>query len=125
MNDLKNNNGNKNKKFQHGTKYSQYDLDGDGVITDKELEMDERMMRLENEDKKEDAQRKMAWFALAGMLLYPFAVVFSHWIGLETAGKILGDMAATYFVSVAAIVAAFFGKEAYVKSKQSNMQVKK
>ena len=39
MNDLKNNNGNKNKKFQHGTKYSQYDLDGDGVITDKELEM--------------------------------------------------------------------------------------
>ena len=64
MNDLKNNNENKNKKFQHGTKYSQYDLDGDGVITDKELEMDERMMRLENEDKKEDAQRKMAWFAL-------------------------------------------------------------
>ena len=34
-------------------------------------------------------------------------------------------MAATYFVSVAAIVAAFFGKEAYVKSKQSSMQVKK
>ena len=34
--------------------------------------MDERMMRLENEDKKQDAQRYMAWFALWGMLLYPF-----------------------------------------------------
>ena len=80
MTDLKNNNGNKSKKFQQGTKYSQYDIDGDGVITDKELEMDERMMRLENEDKKEDAQRKMAWFALAGMLLYPFPVVFSGFV---------------------------------------------
>jgi hypothetical protein len=34
------------------------------------------------------------------------------WLGLEQAGKILGDMAAVYFVSVAAIVAAFYGKEA-------------
>lgn len=113
------------KKLEPGSQYEKYDLDGDGIVTDEEFEMDQKLMRMENEDKKEDAQRKMAWFALAGMLLYPFAVVFSHWIGLETAGKILGDMAATYFVSVAAIVAAFFGKEAYVKSKQSSIQVKK
>ena len=57
----------------------------------------------------------MAWFALAGMLLYPFAVVLSHWLGLETAAKILGDMAATYFVSVAAIVAAFYAGQAFTK----------
>ena len=117
MNDLKNNNGNKNKKFQHGTKYSQYDLDGDGVITDKELEMDERMMRLENEDKKQDAQRNMAWFALGGMLLYPAFVIAATLFGLDNAAKILGDMAAVYFVSVAAIVAAFYGKEALAKKK--------
>ena len=125
MNDLKNNNENKNKKFQHGTKYSQYDLDGDGVITDKELEMDERMMRLENEDKKEDAQRHMAWFALFGMLLYPALVVVSVFTGLDKAAGVLGDMAPTYFVSVAAIVAAFFGKEAYVKSKNTEVSIKK
>ena len=103
------------KKFEHETKYKKYDLDGDGVITDKELEMDERLMRIENEDKKQDAQRNMAWFALAGMLLYPFAVVIAVWVGLDQAGKILGDMAAVYFVSVAAIVAAFYGKEALAK----------
>ena len=68
-----------------------------------------------NEDKKQDAQRNMAWFALTGMLLYPFAVVLSVWMGLDQAGKILGDMAAVYFVSVAAIVAAFYGKEALAK----------
>ena len=59
----------------------------------------------------------MAWFALFGMLLYPFAVVIANWVGLDQASKILGDMAATYFVSVAAIVAAFFGTQAYTKKK--------
>ena len=73
---------------------------------------------LEDQDAMRDAQRNMAWFALAGMLLYPSLVVFAYLINLDTAGKVLGDMAATYFVSVAAIVAAFYGKEALInKSK--------
>lgn len=110
------------KKLEPGSNYEQYDLDGDGVVTDEELEMDRRLLELqdyksdiENEDKKEEAQRQMAWFALFGMLLYPFAVVASIAFGGLEAAKILGSMAATYFVSVAAIVAAFYGKEAYVK----------
>ena len=41
----------------------------------------------------------------------------ADFIGLDNASKILGDMAATYFVSVAAIIAAFYGKEAYTKGK--------
>jgi len=77
--------------------------------------MQERMIMLENEDKKQDAQRNMAWFALFGMLLYPFAVVIASLVGLDNAGKILGDIAPTYFVSVAAIVAAFYAKEAIGK----------
>jgi len=44
-------------------------------------------------------------------LLYPFAVVLAEWIGLAKASSILGDMAPTYFVSVAAIVASFYAKE--------------
>ena len=107
------------KKLQPGSKYAHLDKDGDGVVSDKEMMMEERMIELEdmrsdmeNEDKKQDAQRNMAWFALFGMLLYPSLVVFAVMIGLDQAAKILGDMAAVYFVSVAAIVAAFYGKEA-------------
>ena len=103
------------KKLQPGSEYEKYDLDGDGIVTDEELAMEERMMRLENEDQKQDAQRYMAWFALWGMLLYPSMVVVSILFGLEQAAKILGDMAAVYFVSVAGIVAAFFGAQAIVK----------
>ena len=120
------------KKLEPGSEYAKYDLDGDGVVTDEELAMDEKLLRLqdlksdiENEDKKEDAQRMMAWFALFGMLLYPSLVVLSSWFGIEKAASVLGDMAPTYFVSVAAIVATFFGKEAYVKSKDSSVSVKK
>jgi len=106
------------KQLEEGSIWDDADADGDGVITDKEIELFERRVRFENEDKKEDAQRNMAWFALAGMLLYPFSVVLAAALSLSSAANILGDMAATYFVSVAAIVAAFYGKEAYTKSKK-------
>ena len=100
------------KKLEKGSEYEHLDIDGDGIVTDEELDMDERMMRLENEDKRQDAQRYMAWFALWGMLLYPSLVVRALLIGLDQAAKILGDMAAVYYVSVAAIVAAYFGTQA-------------
>ena len=100
------------KQLEAGSIIEDADLDGDGIVTNEELEKHERMLRIENEDKKEDAQRNMAWFALAGMLLYPFAVVIAIGFGLDKAGDILGDIAATYFGVVAAIIDAFYGKEA-------------
>tara|TARA_B100002019_G_C21228070_1_gene578458 strand:+ start:620 stop:952 length:333 start_codon:yes stop_codon:yes gene_type:complete len=97
------------------------DTNGDGKVSKAEHEMylEFKRKELDDQDAMRDAQRKMAWFALFGMLLYPFAVVLANWIGLDQASKILGDMAATYFVSVAAIVAAFFGTQAYNKNKNS------
>ena len=113
------------KQLEAGSKYASFDKDGDGIVTDEEFEMEQKLMQLENEDKKQDAQRNMAWFALAGMLLYPFAVVIAVWLDLVQAAGILGDMAAVYFVSVAAIVAAFYGKEAIAAKRNDSIQVKK
>lgn len=94
------------------------DMNGDGHISKEEMEMHLEFKRkeLEDQDSMRDAQRSMTWFALFGLLLYPFAVVGASLLGLDQASEILGDMAATYFVSVAAIVMAFFGAQAY-KSK--------
>jgi len=39
-------------------------------------------------------------------------------VGLEGASSLLKDIAPTYFVSVAAIVAAFYGKEALTANKK-------
>jgi hypothetical protein len=116
------------KKLEPESQWAHLDRDGDGIITDEEIAMEERMIELqdmrsdmENEDKKQDAQRNMAWFALFGMLLYPFSVVLAIWLKLTQAGEILGDMAAVYFVSVAAIVAAFYGKEAITAQKKNSV----
>ena len=96
------------------------DTNGDGKVSAEEQAMylEFKRKELEDADQRRDAMRNMAWFALFGMLLYPFAVVVAALIGLDSAGKILGDMAPTYFVSVAAIVAAFFAGNAYSDTKK-------
>ena len=95
------------------------DMNGDGHISKREMEMhlEYKRKELEDQDAMRDAQRKMAWFALLGMLLYPFAVVIAVLLDLDQAATVLGSMAATYFVSVAAIVMAFFGAQAYSGKK--------
>ena len=93
------------------------DTNGDGKVSDEEhaMYMEFKRKELEDADAMRDAQRNMAWFALFGMLLYPFAVVVASLVGLDQAQKTLGDMAPTYFVAVAGIVAAFFGAQAFNK----------
>lgn len=99
--------------------YHPADTNGDGVVDTEEREMylEFKRKELEDADAMRDAQRNMTWFALFGLLLYPFSVVLADAVGLDQASSILGDMAATYFVSVAAIVAAFFGGQAYSSKK--------
>lgn len=93
------------------------DVNGDGRVDDEEkrMYMEFKRKELEDQDLMRDSQRRMTWFALFGLLLYPFAVVVASLVGLEQAQKTLGDMAPTYFVAVAGIVAAFFGAQAFTK----------
>ena len=91
------------------------DVNGDGVVTDEELAMhlEFKRKKLEDEDAQRDAMRKMTWLALFGMLLYPFGIFCTSLFGLESAAKIIGDIAPTYFLAIAALVSAFFGANAY------------
>ncbi|NCG07689.1 MAG: hypothetical protein GWP37_12060 [Gammaproteobacteria bacterium] len=93
------------------------DRDGDGIISDEELETSKLIQDLELQHERANAQRAMSWFALWGMLLYPSLVVVSEFFGMNQAASILGDMAAVYFVSVAGILAAFFGSQAWSNRK--------
>lgn len=97
------------------------DVNGDGHISKKELDMylEFKRRELEDEDAQRDAMRKMTWFALWGMLLYPVTIVVASWLDVDDAAKIIGDIAPTYFVAISALVAAFFGANAYSSSKKS------
>jgi len=94
--------------------YHPADSNGDGKVSQQEeaMYLEFKRKELEDADAMRDAQRNMAWFSLGGMLLYPFAVVCASLAGLDQAQETLGDMAPTYFVAVAGIVAAFFGTQA-------------
>lgn len=107
------------KRLEQGSQYEHYDLDGDGIVSDEEFKMEIEMMRADNENKKEDQIRKMAWFALWGLLVYPIGIICADQFAMETTGQLLADIAPTYFVSVSALVGAFFGAQAYQKSKES------
>ena len=91
------------------------DINGDGHVSDEELRMhlEFKRKKLEDEDAQRDAMRKMTWFALFGMLLYPFGIFCTSFFGLDTAAGIIGDIAPTYFIAISALVAAFFGANAY------------
>jgi hypothetical protein len=95
------------------------DSNGDGKVSKQEQAMylEFKRKELDDADAMRDAQRKMTWFALWGLLLYPFAVVIASLAGLNEAQSTLGSMAPTYFVAVAGIVAAFFGAQAFSKGK--------
>ena len=97
--------------------YHPADVNGDGKVDDIERDMyiEVKRKELEDKDAQRDAMRGMTWFALFGMLLYPFAIVLTSYFGLDTAAQIVGDIAPTYFVAISALVAAFFGADAIRK----------
>jgi hypothetical protein len=117
----------KPKTLENGSAFEHLDTDGDGVITDEEMsrakeiaEFEHKRKMLENEDKKEDQIRAMAWFALWGMLLYPVLILATSFFDVGDAATIIGDIAPTYFVAIAGLVAAFFGATAYMKANSSD-----
>jgi hypothetical protein len=90
---------------------NEYDLNGNGVIDpeEREIMLEDRRRKMEDADAKRDAQRRMAWFSLTGMLVFPFGVVFAEWMGLPQASQMLSSMSNIYYVSIAAIVGAYYG----------------
>jgi len=94
------------------TSFEEADVSGNGTIEKSEwdsLLLDDKRRRIEDDDAHRDQTRKMAWFALWGMLLYPFGVVLTSLLGLDNASSIIGSMASIYFVSVAGVVSVFMG----------------
>jgi FtsH-binding integral membrane protein len=93
------------------------DLNGDGVIDDTEREMylEFKRKEMEDADAQRDAIRKMAWFSLIGLLVYPMGIAVTSFLGMEKASELIADIAPTYFASIAVLVSAFFGADALKK----------
>jgi len=93
------------------------DSNGDGIVTPEEHEMylEFKRKELEDNDAQRDAIRKMAWFSLIGLLIYPIGIAITSLLGLDKAATLIADIAPTYFASIAVLVSAFFGADALKK----------
>jgi len=94
-----------------------YDLNKNGKIDPDERErmLEDRRRTREDNDAKRDAQRRMTWFALSGMVMYPAAILLCSVMGLDVAAGLIADIANIYVVSVSALVGAYFGFSAGAK----------
>ena len=88
-----------------------YDLNDNGKIDPDEraIMLEDRKRIMIDADAKRDAQRRMAWFSLTGMLVFPFGVIFTEYAELPQASVMLASMSNIYYVSIAAIVGAYYG----------------
>ena len=91
------------KKLEIKSKFAQYDLDGDGIVTDAELARASEMVELELRE----------WIAILAMCAYPLMSLVIPDSKLDTWSS-MSDM---IFLSQASIVGMYFGAQAYMARK--------
>ena len=105
------------KKLEKGSIWEQADADGDGVVTDEEIAMTERMIRLENNDKMQDQQRMLCWVSSISSIIL-IVLVMSPVIP-DTRVEMVTALLSTYVVANLGIVATFMGTTAFTRSKEN------
>jgi hypothetical protein len=101
------------KKLEIKSKFAQYDLDGDGIVSDAELARASEMVELELREEKAHSQKQMAWVAIVAMCGYPLISLLIP----ESKLQIWGSMSDMIFLSQASIVGMYFGAQAYMSKK--------
>ena len=93
------------------TNKENYDLNNDGVLDAEEraIMLEDRRRTMEDNDAKRDSQRLIAYCSTAGFLLFPFSVILTEALGLPQASSLLADMSSLYYLSVSALLGAYFG----------------
>ena len=99
-----------------GSADAKYDANHDGVITDDEMKQADKAAEIENRDKKEDQQRRMAWVALLAIVIIT-ATLLTPWIDV-TKISALADLLGMFYIALAGIVATFFGASAWISTKK-------
>lgn len=103
------------KSLQKDSAYDHYDMDGDGVVTDEELEHAKQIKQTEYELRKQLAQRRMATATLIAMGVFTF-VMFLPFVSIERINA-LSDISNLFYISGAGIVGAFMGATAWMNRK--------
>lgn len=105
------------KKLQKGSIWEQADKDGDGVVTDDEMAMTERMIRLENNDKMQDQQRLICWVSSLSSIV--LIIIAMSPIIPDTRIEMVTALLSTYVVANLGIVATFMATSAFARNSDN------
>lgn len=105
------------KKFEPDSRYAKHDLDGDGIVSDEELKREERMIRIENQDARDDQQRRMVWVSLISVCL-AVVIILTPAVS-ESRLNIIIPFLQVWSITNLGIVATFMATSAWSKRKEN------
>lgn len=91
------------------------DLDQDGEVSAEDLAAVEKLAEIERQDRKQQAQRRMAWVAMWSMVVFT-TVLFSPMIS-DSRVSALADLLGLFYIAQAGVVGAFMGMSAWMNRK--------
>ena len=103
------------KKLENNSKYNKYDMDGDGVVNDDEINNANDILEIELREEKADAHRRMAWVAMVSMIIFS-GFLFLPIIEVERV-KALADLLGMFYIAQAGVVGAYMGVTAWMSRK--------
>ena len=103
------------KKLQDKSRFESLDLDSDGTVSDEELEKADRILEMEIAEEKSDSQRRMAWVCLLSVLVLTVLLVSPA--VAETRVDALSDLVGLFYISMAGVIGAHMGVQAWMSRR--------
>ena len=103
------------KVLEKNSKYNQFDLDGDGTVSDDEIKRSQDMLEIELREEKSEAQKKMAWVAMGSMIVFS-AILFTPMVS-ESRVSALADLLGLFYIAQTGVVGAYMGVSAWMSRR--------
>ena len=98
------------KKLQKDSLYNKLDSNRDGVVSDDELQVAQVIEEMEIKEEKAEAQKNMAWVSLVSIICFTVMVFLP--VFPDSRIKVLADLSALFYISMAGVCGAYMGMSA-------------
>jgi len=110
------------KTLEKDSAWSKADTNGDNVVSDAELDAalarEEKRIRMDNNDKKEDQIRLLIWFQSICTVAFVIVLVIPEVIP-ESRLNHLAGISSTFIISNLGIIGSYIGASAWTKAKEN------
>jgi hypothetical protein len=103
------------KKLQKDSLYNKLDSNRDGVVSDDELQVAQVIEEMEIKEEKAEAQKNMAWVSLVSIICFTVMVFLP--VFPDSRIKVLADLSALFYISMAGVCGAYMGMSAYMSRR--------